>query len=384
VTLRQIGQRRENLFSFISTPREDVALGMREEIFVRHAITAGLMALAATPAFAGGIERSNQSMAILFQQGRYVEFGASYAQPNVQGNVVLPPAPGASGNITRSFMSGAFSYKADINDKLSYAIILDQPFGADTLYPVGTTLGNSAGKITNTMLTGVMRYKFGNGFSAYAGLRSSWTKGSVFLSIVPGGYAMTAPTDQATGYLVGVAYEKPEIALRVALTYSSKIKHTFNHTVNAAPAGTFSTNIPQSVNLEFQSGVAADTLVFGSIRWVDWTDFNISPAGAPNLVSYDKDSITYTLGVGRKFSDSLSGSVSISHDTGNGPLTSNLGPIGKRTSLGVGLSYTKDAMTISGGIQYTKLGGVTTRAPVSSVFGSNKAIGVGVRVGYRF
>lgn len=349
---------------------------------MRITLTAGLIALAAAPAFAGGIERSNQSMNILFQQGRYLELGATYGAPRVSGNVVIPPAPGATGNIARSFLTGSVAYKADVNDQLSYAIILDQPFGADTLYPVGTTLGTSSGSISNTTLTGVARYSFGNGFSAYAGLRSSWTSGKVFLSVIPGGYNMNAPTDQAFGYLVGVAYERPEIAMRVALTYSSKIKHTFDHTVNGAAAGQFSTNIPQSVNLEFQTGVAEGTLVFGSVRWVDWTDFNISPAGVPNLVAYQKDSITYTLGVGRRFNENWSGSLSISHDTGNGNPTSNLGPIGKRNSIGVGLSYTKDNMTISGGVQYTRLGSAVTT--LGSQFGSNSAIGAGMRVGFRF
>ena len=354
---------------------------MREEISVRHAITAGLMALAATPAFAGGIERSNQSMNILFQTGRYVEIGATYGDPSVRGNLPVLLGGAATGDIAKSFFSGSFSYKADLNEKFSYAIILDQPYGADVLYPAGSPLANSSGKISNTMLTAVGRYKFGNGFSAFAGVRSSWTSGSV-TQVFPAAYTMVASRDQAFGYLLGVAYEKPEIALRVALTYSSKIKHKLSHTENGAPAGIINTNIPQSVNLEFQSGVAADTLVFGSIRWVDWTDFNISAASRPNLVAYQKDSITYTLGVGRKFSDKLSGSVSLSHDTGNGNPTSNLGPIGKRTSLGVGLSYTQGAMTISGGVQYTKIGSATTVSGLT--FGSNKAVGAGIRVGYRF
>ncbi len=354
---------------------------------MRHIITAGLMTLAATPALAGGIERSNQSMNILFQQGRYLEFGATYGAPKVSGN--LAPALGgtATGNIARSFFSGAISYKADLNPKLSYAIILDQPYGADTLYPAGSALGTASGKVKNTILTAVMRYKFDGGFSAYAGLRSSWTSGAVSLPALPpviaAPYTMTAATDQAFGYLIGVAYEKPEIALRVALTYSSKIKHELDQVVNNVPLPAFKTNLPQSLNLEFQSGVAKDTLVFGSIKWVDWTDFNISPAGFPNLVAYQKDSVTYTLGAGRKFSDAWSGSVSVSHDTGNGNPTSNLGPIGKRTSLGVGVSYTKDAMTISGGVQYTRIGSATT-ARFNSTFGDNSAIGAGIRVGFRF
>jgi len=358
---------------------------------MKYSVIGAMAELVATPALAGGIERSSQSMAILFQEGRYLEFGASYANPSITGttNATVFGTALPTGNIAKSYFTGAISYKADLGDNWSYAIILDQPFGADTLYPTGSQLVGSLGKIDNVMLTGVMRYKFGNGFSAYAGLRSSWTSGEVALPFA-GGYTMSTNTDQAFGYLLGVAYEKPEIALRVALTYNSKIKHSFNATESIPPfSTTFETNLPESVNLEFQSGVAENTLVFGSIRWVNWKDFVIQPAAygtfiSPTpLVSYDKNSVTYTLGVGRKFNDTWSGSLSLAHDTGNGPVTGNLGPIGKRNSIAVGVSYTRDAMTISGGIQYSRIGGVTTRN-VNSTFGNNSAIGAGIRVGFRF
>ena len=196
---------------------------------MRKYLVPGLMALTASPAFSGGIERNPQSMNILFQEGNYVELGVTYGRPRVSGT--LPPGFGSfpTGNITRRFYSGSLSFKGDINEQLSYALILDQPFGADTLYPEGSPLAGSLGKIDNTMLTGVMRYKFGNGFSAHGGLRSSWTKGAVELP----GYEMSTNTDQAFGYLLGVAYEKPEIALRVALTYNSKIRHGFDAVENA-------------------------------------------------------------------------------------------------------------------------------------------------------
>lgn len=356
---------------------------------MRKSIVTGLMALVASPALAGGIERSPQSMAILFQEGNYLEFGVTHARPRVSGTVNQPPAAGPSGNIARRFTTGSFAFKGDINEQLSYALILDQPFGADTLYPLVTTLGGASGKIDNTMLTGVMRYKLDGGFSAYAGLRSSWTSGSVSLP----GYTMSTNRDQAWGYLLGVAYEMPEIALRVALTYNSKIKHGFNavETVTGAPGSpfstTFNTNIPASVNLEFQTGIAEDTLAFGSVRWVNWKDFDINPpvydSGNPfPLVEYQKNSVTYTLGVGRRFNENWSGSISVSHDTGNGNPTSNLGPTGKRNSIGLGASYTMDAMTISAGLQYTRIGSATTN--IGNQFGGNSAIGGGIRIGYRF
>lgn len=260
------------------------------------------------------------------------------------------------------------------------------------VYPGVSPLGTLSGEIKSTGLTGVLRYRFDGGFSAYAGLRSVWTSGAVSIPAlppaVPAAYTLNSNTDQAFGYLLGVAYEKPDIALRVSLTYHSAIKHDFDvqETFGGVPLAptTFSTNIPESVTLDFQTGVAEGTLVFGSVRWVNWKDFVIpAPALGTNIVSYPKNSTTYTLGVGRKFNETWSGSLSLSHDTGTGNPTSNLGPIGKRNSIGVGVSYTRDAMTISAGIQYSRIGQATT-ARLGSNFDDNSTIGAGVRVGFRF
>ena len=351
--------------------------------------------IAATPVLAGGVERSEQSMAILFEEGRYLEFGAAYARPKVDGTtsaaVVGVAAP--TGNIANSIFTGSIGYKADLGDRWSYAIILDQPIGADVVYPAGSPLATLSGEIKSTALTGIMRYKFDGGVSAYAGLRSVWTSGvtttpPIPIFLVPA-YTLSTNTDQAFGYLLGVAYEKPEIALRVSLTYQSKVKHNFTARETLAgfvqPATTFSTTIPQSLTLDFRSGVAKDTLVFGSVRWVNWKDFVIpAPALGPGqtIVEYPKNSVTYTLGVGRQFNDTWSGALSLSHDTSNGNPTNDTGPIGKTNSIAAGVSYTRDAMTISGGVQYSRIGSATTT--LDSSFGNNSAVGAGMSVGFRF
>lgn len=351
----------------------------------------GLMALVASPSYAGGVERSTQSMAILFQEGRYIELGTQYARPRVSGDASGPlPIAGPTGNIARRVFQGSLAYKADINDQLSYAVILDQPIGADVFYPTGTNafLSGTSAKIDSLALTGMMRYSFGNGFSAYAGLRSVWSKGSVDLAFAaPAGttYTMQTSRNQAWGYLVGAAYEVPEIAARVSLTYSSSVKHKFDQTVNGTPQPSgFETTIPESLHLEFQSGIAENTLLMGSVRWVKWKDFNISPTGQNNLVSYDKNSVTYNIGVGRRFNENWSGSVMLGYDTGNGKTTGNLQPVSSRRSIGLGASYSVDNVTISGGVQYSRFGSATSRAPIEGQFSGNSMIGAGIRIGYRF
>ncbi|MBN2760608.1 MAG: hypothetical protein JXQ79_08920 [Rhodobacteraceae bacterium] len=364
---------------------------------MRNVILALTASIAAAPALAGGVERSTQPIAILFEEGRYLEFSGSYARPKVSGTTSALFGSAATGNIANNFFTGAIGYKADLGDNWSYAITVDQPIGADVVYPAGSALAALGGEIKSTALTAMLRYKFHGGFSAYAGLRSVWTSGTVAIPAPVVGalggpaaaYSLTSNTDQAFGYMLGVAYEKPEIALRVSLTYSSAVKHTFTAQeafggVPLPAAATFTTNIPESLTLDFRSGVAKDTLVFGSVRWVNWKDFVIpAPALAGRaIVSYPENSMTYTLGVGRKFNDTWSGSLSLSHDTGTGNPTSNLGPIGKRNSIAMGVSYTRDAMTISGGIQYARIGAATTT--LGSTFDDNSTIGAGIRVGFRF
>ena len=115
--------------------------------------------------------------------------------------------------------------------------------------------------------------------------------------------------------------------------------------------------------------------------------------GGGSLVSYDNDSTTYTLGLGRKFSDSLSGAVFIAHEASGGGFAGNLGPTDGYTSLGLGLTYTRDNMKITGGVSYAKLGNAKTAAPAAlgapagttlGEFKDNDLIGVGVKVGFSF
>jgi long-chain fatty acid transport protein len=207
---------------------------------VYKSMTTGLLAatfaLATTSAQAAGVDRTVQSMNILFQKGTYVEFGVTHSVANVSGRTSAALGNARIRNIARPVTSGTLAFKSDINDNWSYAVILDQPIGADVLYPSGSLLRGSKARLDSTQLTGILRYSFGNGFSAYGGLRSVWTSGRVKLGPnlpvpalggAPFNYRMTTNTDQAFGYLVGVAYEQPEIALRVALTYHSEIRHRF-------------------------------------------------------------------------------------------------------------------------------------------------------------
>ena len=146
-----------------------------------------------------------------------------------------------------------------------------------------------------------------------------------------------------------------------------------------------------------QSGVAKDTLAFVSIRWVNWSAFEIAPnlyktvtgltGRGKALVSYDNDTITYTFGVGRRFSDNWAGSISLGYEKSNGGFASNLGPTDGRTSVTVGAAYTIDKFKISGGVSYIQIGDAQTTlddSTASGSFTSNHAVGAGMKIAYFF
>jgi long-subunit fatty acid transport protein len=348
-------------------------------------MTAALIA-ASSGAQAGGVERSSQSVAILFEQGRYAELSFGHFDPTVSGSVGGGTVP--SGDMSSSYNTVSLGYKMDIGDKLDFAMIIDQPIGADVAYPTGGLypLQGATAELTSSAITALLRYKFENNVSIYGGLRYQTVHGEVSLPTV-GAYSLDTNHDSELGYVVGVSWEKPEIAARVALTYNSAITHNLEATEGGPLAGTstFETEVPQSVNLEFQTGIAKDTLLFGSIRWQEWSAFVIDPPGyfpATPLVSYASDRITYNLGVGRRFNENWSAAVTLGYESGDGEITGNLGPTDGFASLGLAATYTMDNVKITGGIRYVDIGDATTS--IGANFEGNSGVGVGIRVGYTF
>ncbi|SMX35176.1 hypothetical protein [Actibacterium lipolyticum] len=362
---------------------------------------AALSALCAGSALAGGVERSSQSTAILFEQGTHAELTFGVVAPDVSGKQVgdigfLGVQDGSStGNVAGSYLSASAGFKTSLSDEIDVALIIDSPIGADVdysepLYLYGVGAGSQA-SIDSTALTALVRYKLPSNFSVFGGLRNQTTSGEVSLFT---GYTMETTTESDLGYVVGAAWEKPEIAARVALTYNSSITHEFTATEGASTT-TFSTENPQSVNLEFQTGVAADTLLFGSVRWVDWTNFDISPdgyaalTGGDSLVSYSEDSITYNLGLGRRFNETWSGALTLGYEEAQGGFAANLGPTDGYTSIGMAVSYTEGNMTITGGARYIWIGDAETESPLipgatQGDFTDNNGVAVGVKMAYKF
>lgn len=353
----------------------------------------GALALTTTLASAGGIERSTLSYSALFDEGRVLTTGLSSVSPSVSGTYPVGFGGGSTGNMAQSYAALSFSYKADLNDKLAYAIYVNKPFGADAYYPQGPYTGLEA-HWTTDQLAAVLKYKVTDAVSVYGGLRYLNSKAEIAIPAALLSFNYTAAGSATDfGYLVGAAYEKPEIALRVALTYESAVKQSFETRETGAafgPAGfegTTEIEIPQTVALDFQSGVAKDTLVFGSVRWTEWSKWKVRPPGyggltGQDVTGFDNNVLAFKLGVGRKLNDNLSVFARIGYEEPKGGVSSRLSPTDGMKSIGFGGTYTKDNMKITGGIEYVEVGDAIDGSGV--LFEGNSAVGFGISVAYTF
>lgn len=388
-----------------------------------------LATLPATGVFAAALDRSGQSISAFLQPGNYFEAGLSVLDPTVEGKSTT-----ATGSQSISDMGDDYTFynaalKLQLTDYLSFGLIYDQPFGADAEYQDSTlftnTAGNTKGEVDTqniSMLFGVQPIKNVN---LYAGGVYQTVKGSVQLRGAGygginafGGYNADIPEDSAAGWLAGAAYQIPEIALKASVTYRSEIKHKVNIDESSAGAGpiaailnnaTGSTDIttPQSVNLDLQTGIMANTVAFANVRWVNWKDFAIRPyafgvaANAAtaavggkgfDLVAYTDDQWSITTGVGRKLNEQWAGNVSVGWDSGAGNPVTTLGPTEGYWNLGVGVQFSPAAnYFISGGVKYFWLGDAKAQSGAQfntdnylADFTDNHAIAYGMKIGYRF
>jgi long-subunit fatty acid transport protein len=287
-------------------------------------------------------------------------------------------------------------YKQDINEQLSFALIFDEPYGADVSYPTGESvaLGGTEAKLDSRAITGLLRYKIDENISIHGGIRSQTSEAEITLNGAAygplAGYNVELDKHTGYGYTIGAAYEVPEIALRVALTYISEIEHEFGTTDTFGTTSDTEVTTPQAVNLDFQTGIAADTLLFGSVRWAEYSVVEVAPENFPAGSLTDiEDNFGYTIGVGRRFSDVFSASVQVGYEPeGEDDLVSPLAPTNGNYSIGLNGQYKIDNVTLSGGVRYIVPGDASAETGTPDTaradFADNSAIGIGFKVGYNF
>lgn len=355
-----------------------------------RALIAATATLAATQVHAGGIERVRTPIDVLFEDGNYAKLSFSYVSPTVSGTYPAALGGGSTGDMAESYTRLGFAYKHDFTDRWSAMIALTQPYSADSSYGSGIYDGLNATWNTNA-LTVLGKYKATDRVSVYGGLRVLQSDAEIVIppALLGVPYSAVGDTDTKVGWVAGAAYEIPDIALRVSLTYESSVEHTFSTTETFSPTPT-TTNveIPQTVTLDFQSGIAEDTLLFGSVKWAEWSIWEVAPPAylattGQRITGFEDDRVTWTLGVGRRLNDQLSVFARANYEGSTGSIASRLSPFDGFASLGVGGTYTlENNAEITGGIEYFRIGGATDAS--GTKFADNEAVAVGVSFGMSF
>ncbi|WP_201551885.1 outer membrane protein transport protein [Psychrobacter fjordensis] len=296
---------------------------------------------------------------------------------------------------------------------------------------VATAEASTAGEETNVevrsqSLTGILGMKFGanKNFQIYGGPVAQRIQAETKLRGLAygpaSGYTSTSNPDMDYGYIAGIAYSKPEIALKAALTYRSEIEHNVDIAesyplvaIRAVAAGAtaeqatalsnrasnYEITTPKSVNFDFQTGINPTTLATAKVRWVPWSDFVITPPlyndtskisygpDGLNLVEYTEDQWMVELGLAKRVAPALAISGTVGWDSGAGDPTTSLGPVEGYYSVGLGAKYNfTENWAVSAGGKYLWFGDAKGQLPSDKLVGDfqdNDGFIAGLKVSYQ-
>ena len=425
---------------------------------------------------AAGLDRSGQDVTAFFQDGTYAEAVYTYIDADVSGYDSANVNPGQNdyergdktGDIAESYDFFRYGVKTDINDTFSVGVLYDEPFGAAAEYTqsnfvasnnpqasggelvgdgvdpqtagaIALAEASTAGENTNVevrsqSLTGILGMKFGanKNFQIYGGPVAQRIQSETKLRGLAygpaSGYTSNSNPDMDYGYIAGIAYSKPEIALKAALTYRSEIDHDIDISENypiagilaqgaalqqgatpaqAAAIGAAAANrnsnyeitTPKSVNFDFQTGINPTTLATAKVRWVPWSDFAITPPlyndvskrnygpDGLDLVEYEDDQWQVELGLAKRVAPALAISGTVGWDSGAGDPTTSLGPVDGYYSVGLGAKYNvTENWAVSAGGKYLWFGDAKGRLPSGKIVGDfqdNDGYIAGLKLSYQ-
>jgi long-chain fatty acid transport protein len=269
-------------------------------------------------------------------------------------------------------------------------------------------------------ITSLFGYQPNPSWQIYAGLAIQSFEGNLdvfgqsfyFLN----GYRAEFEKDHALGWLAGLSYQIPKYALRSSLTYRSAIKHQMhvnesiqNQPIHLTTANKTKIETPASVNLDFQTGLSPQSLLYASLRWVNWSDYIIQPTQfaaiiesaaqyAPeiasfNMIQYQEDQWSGKIGIAHQFSSRWVSTLDISWDSGNGNTASTLSPVDGYYGVGLGaLYYWQPQSFFALGTQYLRFNkaktvqdaGANTKLTTLYSVNQNDAWVFGGKIGHHF
>ncbi|WP_439104429.1 OmpP1/FadL family transporter [Celeribacter marinus] len=342
--------------------------------------SAAIFGALAAPALAGSLERNNIPVELLFDSGNVVKLSYTAPRPN------LSAAPfGSTGSVLNDFSTLGFAFKTDVNDDLALGVFLNQPFGADNGYASGGFEGYAIDFVSNEVAV-VLSYQLNDNLSVHGGLRA--VKSELDLAVPFAPYALNTGTDNGIGYLLGASYLIPERGARLTLTYNSSVQHDFDSktTFEAAPDFVVTVptqseaKLPQSLKLDGEIALNSKTLLFGSVKWSDYSNFDIG------LIDYKEDNINVSVGLGRSINDEWSVFGVLEAQLKDGEETA-LRPYDGSQALTLGARYSSGQYEVTAGVQYRQFGdaavgvdGVVGPQP----FGGNSAVSPFLTLAYSF
>ena len=211
--------------------------------------------------FAGGLEVSRQNNMILFSEGKTVNFSSRQTNSTVTDNLYTSLD---SQSIIKQLNIMSAAFKSDYSDTISYAFEMYEPMASTLQYPatIGGVPAGQKALLRSQALSLTGKYDLTNsGFGVVAGIRQLTIKRST-VNINPAQGDLVTTPDSGIGYMAGVSYERPEIALKVLLSHAPGIDIVVPTTV----VGSGTVSQPNFTTLEFETGIANNTLLFGSIH----------------------------------------------------------------------------------------------------------------------
>ena len=375
-----------------------VGINNREHM-MRNLIKFTLAAsMLASPALSGGWEASRLDSSMMYQDGSYAEVGTTSADYDIQGTTQAGKKHKMAKDQTRTslgFKTQYGDFDVGLTSYRSGAIQMDGGNAHSAGCPGNAAMCSvvpSADVEVNSLAL-LARYRINENMSVLGGLnRYDVSNGTVTTLL---GHYVVSGDEMAP--IVGAAYENKEIALRAELVMQIETDVALTAASSTGPSVATSALtgatmvLPQTLTLNLQSGIAEDTLLFGSIHKADWADAQIViPANAVGPVSATgsafSNTTAYSIGLGRKITDDLSvlGSYSM-EDGGGATSTSSFTMNDGHQTLGLAARYTYENMTITGGYSYAKVGDVTvTSSGLTSTYTDNKVTGIGLKVGFSF
>ena len=363
--------------------------------------------VSASSAYAGGMEVTRLPTSMMFEDGNYASLSFGKFSPDVTDNVYA-----TNGSMYKDRSAITATFKTQISDKISIGFASYKSAEIQLDYSNASVLFSSQELpdpyvdlgIESMALLG--RYEVFNNISIVGGLKYSKGSGGGNVLNSPQG-VIVAGEDTSLGGIIGFSYENPEIAMRISGVYQAKqdMEHATTTTVTGPTVIRLEDTksaLPASFTIDFQTGIAADTLLFGSIHHALWDDAHISfwsleelggTDGAGNGTGYVQkttwtDTTSLSLGIGRKLSEKWSVSTSLNYEAPSEAAgTSLLSTTDGVRGITLGGKYTFDKMTLTAGVNYSQLGDKKVDpagALPEGSFTDNSVTSFGIKLGYNF